>query len=155
MLTMRPVRLWKNFPRELVNASLKKYLGQHALRGIAGNNPSVRKSGTRELHRPHSLHYCCYCQQHIILKIFPTMFLRQETFISFLTNSRWREILLEGNYSFYGKIEASRESPCIWNGSSSVVPTFPVPRKVSMQMIGVLSLKCKGSWDNLGFGSCM
>lgn len=54
MLTMRPVRLYKNFPRELVNTSLKKYLGQHALRGIAGNNPSVRKSRTRNLHRPHS-----------------------------------------------------------------------------------------------------
>lgn len=44
---MRPVRLQKNFLRELVNTSLKKYFGQHALRGIAGNNPSVRKSGTR------------------------------------------------------------------------------------------------------------
>lgn len=47
MLTMRPVRLQKKFLRELVNTSLKKYLGQRALRGIAGNNPSVRKSGTR------------------------------------------------------------------------------------------------------------
>lgn len=100
---MRPVRLQKNFLRELVNTSLKKYFGQHVLRGIAGNNPSARKSGTRELHRPHSLHYCCCCQWHMIVKIFPTTFLSHKTFIFSLPNSRWKEILFEGNYSFYGK----------------------------------------------------
>lgn len=88
------------------------------------------------------------------------MFLRQEMFISTLTNSKWREALFEGNYSFHGKSATSRESHRIWNWryatlQNGVTRTFPFPRKVSVRVTGVLWLKCQGIRNNLHFGSRM
>jgi len=88
------------------------------------------------------------------------MFLRQEMFISTLKSSRWREAFSEGNFSFHGKSENLRESHRIWNWScaahqNGVTPTFPFPRKVSLQVTRGLWLKCQGTGNNLGFGSCM
>lgn len=77
-----------------------------------GINPSARKSGTIELQRSHSaLVTVLFVNRTKHLNVFSTMFLRQEMFISTLTNSRWREALFEGNYSFSGKSETSKESP--------------------------------------------